>query len=51
MKVLISEINHILAGDLSNFEGNVEELLEKVLTFLTPSSADLLKYLPRNISE
>lgn len=51
MSILINEINNILANELKGFEGEIEQLFEKVAQYLTGSSANLLKYLPKNISE
>lgn len=51
MGELIQEINTILASQLKGFDGGIDKLFEAVRKILSPNSAQLLAYLPRNISE
>jgi hypothetical protein len=51
VNVLIKEINTILAKDLKDQNLELNELFKRVAALLTPESAALLNFLPRNISE
>lgn len=51
MKVLIQQLNDILAGHSEELEGLIEsEKLERIASYLEPSEAELFLSLPKNIA-